>query len=76
MSWVLRWRMRKGVEVPVVEQAKGQDLKYGLGRATKREVLESTLRQHHKRLEETRQSLVRQEQYIAQLEKLLAKEPA
>lgn len=74
MTWVLRWRMRRGVETPVVERAKSADLRYGFGRLTKREVIESTLRHMHKNLESAQQSVRINEQYIAQLERLLARE--
>jgi hypothetical protein len=73
-TYVLRWRTIRGVERPVVEVAKGDDLRYGLGRATKREVIESTMRSFRRRLEDHKDSIRSIEQSLALLEILLAKE--
>jgi hypothetical protein len=73
-SWVLRWRMRRGIESAVLERASVSDLRYRLHRTTRREAVESALKHMRKNLENARESVRKNEQYVAQLEKLLAKE--
>jgi len=72
--WVLRWRIRRGREVPVVEKASQADRRYMLHRTTKRKVIESALVGCRKRLEDARKSVAAQEGYVADLEKMLQKE--
>lgn len=73
-QWVLRWRTRRGVERPVVERVTARDIHYNLGRPTKLEVIEGALTYQRRKLVEARESVARLEQYVAQLEKMLAKE--
>ncbi len=73
--WVLRWRKRKGREVPVIENASERDRRYLLSRPTRREVIESGLAGCRRRLEDAKKSVAMNEQYIADLERLLEKEP-
>jgi hypothetical protein len=76
MKYVIRWRQRNGRERPVVEKASGEDLRYNLGCDSKREVIESSLKQHRRSLERAKQSVAAYERCVADLERLLAKESA
>jgi hypothetical protein len=75
MKYVLRWRTRNGRERPVVEKATGDDLRWQHGCDTKREVIESSLKQYRRSLERAKQSVAAYERCVADLERLLAKEP-
>lgn len=72
--WVLRWRMRRGREVPVVEKASQREIRYTLHRTTKRAVIESALKACRKALEKARESVAANEQYVQDLERMLEKE--
>jgi hypothetical protein len=74
MSYALLWRMRRGVEVPVVEPAKGDALRYGIARPTKREAIELALVGMRKNLAKAQDSARVYGEHVAQLERLLEKE--
>jgi len=71
--WVVHWMQNGSGEYPKVVPAKADDLKYGLGRVTQREVIEQSLAHQRKQLERAKESVVRLERYVSQLERLLEK---
>lgn len=75
MAYVIRWARRKGEEVPVVRKAMQDELRYGLGRETAHEAVESALRSYRARLEQARRVVSESERCVAELERLLAEHP-
>jgi hypothetical protein len=75
MKYVLRWRRRNGRERPVVENATGDALRWQHGFDTKREAIQQSLKEARRSLERAKKAVAANEQYITDLEALLAKEP-
>ena len=71
--WVVHWMKNGSGEYPKVVPAKADDLKYGLGRESQREVIKASLAWQRKQLERAKESVIRLERYVSQLERLLEK---